>query len=260
MRCVAATIPGRQTRTGKLELDLRRGILALAGALVLCAAPAAAGPWAREDGAVFLSVMLSAEEPRADVLAGRFETDPSVSIYGELGLGHGLTAGLELDWGTSSAMGGVFARYTLTAPSSPGQVAIDAGLAQRSVDGQGTDLLYRVGASLGGSFGAMDGRGGAVALLPGGGWVALDGAAFFLDDGTLSIWRTEATLGVHMNDRLRAIFALKAEEWPQNAVSVTARPSLVLRLSDGTSLQGGLVAGLRGSDALGVSLSLWREF
>jgi hypothetical protein len=43
-------------------------------------------------------------------------------------------------------------------------------------------------------------------------------------------------------------------------VSVTARPSLVLRLSDGTSLQGGLVAGLRGSDALGVSLSLWREF
>jgi hypothetical protein len=76
----------------------------------------------------------------------------------------------------------------------------------------------------------------------------------------LSIWRTEATLGVHMNDRLRAIFALKAEEWPQNAVSVTARPSLVLRLSDGTSLQGGLVAGLRGSDALGVSLSLWREF
>jgi hypothetical protein len=44
----------------------------------------------------------------------------------------------------------------------------------------------------------------------------------FDDDGTLSIWRTEATLGVHLSDRLRAIFALKAEEWPQSSVLVTA--------------------------------------
>jgi hypothetical protein len=41
---------------------------------------------------------------------------------------------------------------------------------------------------------------------------------------------------------------------------MTARPSVVLRCPTGTSLQGGLFAGLRGSDALGVSLSLWQDF
>jgi hypothetical protein len=260
MRCAAATNPGRQTRTSSLIHDLGRKILAMAGVAWLCAAPVSAGPWAREDGAAFLSMMMSAEEPRASLLSGGFESDPSISLYGELGLGHGFTAGLDLDWGTSSEMGGVFARYTLTAPTSPGQVAFDVGLSQRSVDGQRADLLYRVGASLGSSFGAGNGGRRAAAYLAGGGWISLDGAAFFLDDGTLSIWRTEATLGVHVNERLRAILAVKAEEWPQSAVFVTARPSLVLRLSEGTSLQGGLVVGVRGSDALGVSLSLWREF
>lgn len=156
-------------------------------------------------------------------------------------------------------MGTVFARYTLTAPSTPVQFAVDAGLAQRTVEGQPSDGLLRVGGSLGGSFSAAD-RPPLGMPMPGSGWASLDAAAFFSEDGALSIWRTEATLGLHVNDRLRAIFALKAEEWPQSALAVTARPSLVLSIGEGTSLQGGLVAGLRGSDTLGVSLSLWQEF
>ncbi len=227
--------------------------------LSICPPPAAAGPWAREDGAVFLSLMLSAEEPRASFATGQFTADPAISVYGELGLGQGFTAGLELDWGTSSQMATVFARYTLTSPSAPVQFAVDGGLAQRSLDGQPTDGLLRVGGSLGASFSQTDSP--PLGLpMPGNGWATLDAAAFFHDDGALSIWRTEATVGLHVSDRLRAIFALKTEEWPQSGLSVTARPSLVLSISEGTSLQGGLVTGLRGSDTLGVSLSLWQEF
>lgn len=233
--------------------------IAVAAMVSVCTQPAAAGPWAREDGAVFLSLMLSAEEPRTAFATGQFTADPAVSLYGELGLGRDSTAGLELDWGTSSQMGTVFARYTLTEPSAPLQAAVDAGLARRSIDGQPTDGLLRIGSSLGGSFSEADASPLGIPML-GSGWASLDAAAFLHDDGTLSIWRAEATVGLHVSDRLRAIFALKAEEWPQTAVSVTARPSLVLRMNEGTSLQGGLVAGLRGSDTVGVSLSIWQEF
>jgi hypothetical protein len=227
--------------------------------LSLCSHPSAAGPWAREDGAVFLSLMLSADEPRTSFATGQFTADPAASVYGELGLGRGFTAGLELDWGTSSQMGTVFARYTLTEPSAPLQVSVDAGLGQRSIDGQATDGLLRIGGSLGGSFSVADTLPLGMSM-PGSGWATFDTAAFFHDDGTLSIWRAEATVGLHVSARLRAILALKAEEWPQSVVSVTARPSLVLNISEGTSLQGGLVAGLRGSDTVGVSLSIWQEF
>jgi hypothetical protein len=114
-------------------------------------------------------------------MAGRFDTDPSFSAYGELGLGHGFTAGLELDWGTSSEMGTVFARYTLTAPSAAVQFAIDGGLG-RSVDGQGTKPSVPPRGVAWQQFRNRADGALAVALLPGGGWLAVDGAAFFLDD------------------------------------------------------------------------------
>jgi hypothetical protein len=260
MRCAAATIPGRHAGTESAIVTAWGGAFALSVLSALSANPAASGPWPREDGAVFLSATLSAEEPRASVVAGRFDTDPSLSVYGELGLGRGFTAGLELDWGSSSRMGTVFARYTLTSSSAPLQLAVDGGFAMRSVDDRPTETLLRVGGSLGGSFGGATAPGDRGPLFSGGGWTAIDGAAFLDDGGSLSNWRAEATLGLHLDEDLRAILALKAEDWPGSTLAVTARPSLVLGLSDGTSLQAGLIAGLRGSDALGLSVSLWQEF
>lgn len=91
MRCAAATIPGPCT-AGRASWPAG---LAVAVLLSICPPPAFAGPWAREDGAVFLSLMLSAEEPRTAFVTGQFTADPAVSVYGELGLGQGFTAGID---------------------------------------------------------------------------------------------------------------------------------------------------------------------
>lgn len=256
MRCAAATIPERHPRTQGTERTIRSGGLALAVLMVAWVAPVEAGPWAREDGAVFLSVTFGAGDLRTAMTAmtagtaGTFDAEPTVSAYGELGLGQGLTAGFDLDWGEAARMGGAFLRYTVTDPGAAVQVAVDGGLALRSVDGRPTEPLLRLGGAVGRGFGGPTD----------GGWVSLDGAAFVADDGSLSIWRAETTLGLHLGDRLDAILLLKAEDWPQSDPILTARPSLVYSLAEGTSLQGGLVAGLGCSDTLGVSLSLWREF
>jgi hypothetical protein len=185
-------------------------------------------------------------------VAGRFDTDPSLSVYGELGLGRGFTAGLELDWGSSSRMGTVFARYTLTSSSAPLQLAVDGGFAMRSVDDRPTETLLRVGGSLGGSFGGATAPGDrGPAVFRG----RLDGHR---RRRVSRRWRITVDLAgggdawpASRRPDLRAIFALKAEDWPGSTLAVTARPSVVLGLSDGTSLQAGLIAGLRGSDALG---------
>ncbi len=255
MRCSAATIPGQHAGT---ESSARTGWIrsfALAGLLAVAGTQIAAGPWPRGEGTAFLSLTLNAEDPNASIMAGQFETDPTLSVYGEYGLGQQFTAGLELDWGASSQMGTVFARYTLTSADAAIQVALDTGVSHRSLDGAPNENLMRVGGSLGSGFGGTN-----TLLFANGGWVTIDGAAFLRDDGTVSIWRTEATLGLNVSRDLRAILALKAEEWPGNTLAVTARPSLVLSVSERTSLQGGLVAGLSGGDTLGLSLSLWQEF
>lgn len=225
--------------------------------LMLSAPPAVAGPWAQDENAVFLSLSLTTEDSQASIATGRFDPETSSSVYGELGLGHGITAGIELDWGRSSRMGTVFTRYTITDPALPVQVALDGGLAYRAVEGWGGEVLLRVGGSLGRGFGPRSDR---WAVLGDGGWASIDGAAYFDGNGTLSIWRSEATLGLHLGDRVRGVFVLKMEDWPASPLAVTARPSIVVTLAEGTSLQGGLVAGLSGSDTWGMSLSLWREF
>lgn len=129
----------------------------------------------------------------------------------------------------------------------------------RSTDGR-TSTSCGSGGAIGTSFDGGDTSMIAPGMLDGGGWMTLDGAAFLASDGTLSIWRSEATLGLHVTEDLRAILALKAEEWPGSTAALTLRPSIVLRVSDRISLQTGVTAGLRGSDTFGLSLSLWQEF
>jgi hypothetical protein len=260
MRCAAATIPGQRLgprggdRTGKACAILLSAILSS------WAAASDAGPWAREAGDVFLSFTISGEEARAALLAGRVEAEPNLSAFAEIGLGHRLTGGAELSWGDTSQMAVLFLRRTLTPPDTVWQVALDAGLGMRTVDGPGFDALVRLGGSVGRGFGGWEGAIGALPFGHAGGWATIEGAAYFDTGGTLAIWQTEATLGLRLADRLRTILALKAEEWPGADPIVTVRPSVVLDLREGTSLQAGLHAGIEGSDTVGLSLSLWQEF
>jgi hypothetical protein len=109
MRCPVATISRMR---GWVRAAFGSHLVKTSGLSVLSAllfaVPVAAGPWAQQEGSVFLSVTLNAEDTRSSVMSGRFDADPTMSVFGELGLGRSFTAGLELDWGTSSDMGTFF--------------------------------------------------------------------------------------------------------------------------------------------------------
>lgn len=256
MRCPAATTRARPTRFGRA---VRCRGLTLALLLGVPAVPADAGPWAQPDGTAFVSLSITGEEPRASFSAGTFDPDTTVSLYGQLGLGYRLTLGADLGWGDTDRMAAMFLRRTLTAPDSRWQAAIDGGLAWRRTDGGVEEGLFRIGASLGHGFG---GRTDAAWWVPGrdGGWLSFDAIAYVDADGALALWQAETTLGLNMGERGRGILALKVEEWEGGDLVVTARPSFVFDIGEATSLQAGLVAGLEGSDTVGLSLSLWQEF
>lgn len=242
MRCRVATIAG-------------------AIALMLTPAPSAmAGPWARSEGAFFLSFSVSGEETQTDLLLGEVVPERHVSIYGEYGLGHDLTAGIDLGWGETGQMATLYLRRTLTDADSRWQFALDAGLAGRWQDGADPVALARIGGSLGYGFGGWQIGADWLPLGHQGGWMTLDTVALADVDTGDSIWQAEGTIGLHMADRLRVAFALKAEEWPDAELAVTARPSVIYSFTERTALQLGGHLGVQGSDAVGLSLSVWQEF
>lgn len=228
--------------------------------LILWSNAVVAGPWARDAGDVFLSFGATVEDARGAVMNGNGTPETVVSTYGEWGLGQRLTAGLDLSYGESSRIGSVFLRRTLTASDAPVQLALHAGLAHQDRDGQDSGALLRIGGSIGRGFGATAEQVGWMALSHEGGWTTLEAAAYLDRNGEVQIWQIEAVLGMRMSDRWTTLWALKAEDWSQSETVVTARPSLLYTIGEGTTVQAGLVAGLSNSDSLGLAFSLWRDF
>ncbi|AHM02918.1 hypothetical protein roselon_00477 [Roseibacterium elongatum DSM 19469] len=223
-------------------------------------APGLAGPWAREDGDLFLSFSISGEETQTDLVLGEVVPDRHASIYAEYGLGHRLTAGLDLGWGETAQMAAAYLRRTLTAPDSRWQVALDAGIAGRWQDGADPVPLLRLGAALGYGFGGWQIGADWLPLGHQGGWMTLDATTLTDPETGDTIWQGEATIGLHMADRLRIALALKAEDWPEADLTVSARPSVIYSFTDRTAVQLGAHMAVQGSDAVGLSFSLWQEF
>ena len=241
MRCAGVTVLG---------LGMVAGLWAL---------PASAGPWAREAGDVFLSFQISAEEAPSDLMAGLWEPETYVSAYGEVGLGHSLTLGADLGWGDISRQAVGFVRYTLSAPDATWQYALDAGVGLRQLGNDDPHGLLRLGASIGRGFG----EGGDAWYMPmrhHGGWVTLDLTALYDLEIEEPILQAEATAGFSLSERASAVFSVKAEDWPGSEPLVTVSPSFVFRIFDGTSLRLGARAAVTGSDAVGLSLSIWQDF
>ncbi|MBF9030498.1 hypothetical protein HKCCE3408_08830 [Rhodobacterales bacterium HKCCE3408] len=238
----------------------RGGALAILVAAVL-AAPAQSGPWAREPGDVFLSYVLSAEDSRSALVTGSFDPALYHSLYGELGLGHRLTLGLDAGFDDETLMAQGFLRYTLTRPTRPFQFALDAGIGLRDGPAQGSFPVLRAGISVGYGFG-----GGATDWVPfvdlDGGWLALDATYITAPDRDWEVWQTEATLGLNVTDRITGLLQLKAEDWPGSEPAVSLRPSLLFRFGeDGTTrLQIGGRVSLSGGDEMGLRIGLWQEF
>ncbi|GAB5448061.1 MAG: hypothetical protein Gyms2KO_29340 [Gymnodinialimonas sp.] len=225
----------------------------------LSALPATAGPWARDAGDVFVSFQVSAEEAPSDLMAGLWEPETYLSLYGEVGLGHSLTLGIDLGQGDLSRQAVGFLRYSLSAPEATWQFAVDAGLGVRQLGDADPHGLLRLGASLGRGFGG----GGDAWYMPmrhQGGWVTLDLVALYDLEIDQPILQAEGTVGFNLSDRAALVFSLKAEDWPDADPLVTASPSFVFQIRDGTSLRLGARGALTGSDAVGMSLSIWQEF
>lgn len=243
MRCLPATV--------------LRALIAYA----LFSACAMAGPWAREPGDIFLSFSISAEDSRQSVMLGVIEPDSYLSAYGEVGLGRRLTFGLDYGRGTTSQMAVAFLRYTLTPPDAAWQVAVDGGVGARQFGAEEVRdaQLVRLGASVGRGFGEIGGQ-WWMPLSFDGGWATLDLGGLYDIDTAEVIWQAEGTLGLTLSDRFRGIFSVKVEEWPGSEMMVTIMPSLVYDLNGRTAVQLGARTGVMGSDAVGLSLSLWQEF
>ncbi|MBY4893394.1 hypothetical protein KUL25_11525 [Rhodobacteraceae bacterium N5(2021)] len=234
-------------------------VLGLGMVVGLCGAPAIAGPWARPAGDVFLSFQISAEEAPSDVMAGLWEPETYLSAYAEVGLGHSLTLGVDLGQGELSRQVVGFVRYSLSAPDATWQFAVDAGLGVRQLGEADAHGLVRLGASLGRGFGG----GGDAWYMPmrhQGGWVTLDLVALYDLEVDETILQAEGTLGFSLTDRASLVFSMKAEDWPDSDPLLTASPSFVFQIREGTSLRLGARGALTGSDAVGISLSLWQEF
>lgn len=234
-------------------------VLILGMVVGLFGQPASAGPWARDAGDVFVSFQISAEEAPSDVMAGLWEPETYVSAYGEVGLGRSLTLGFDLGRGDISRQAVGFVRYTLSAPEATWQFALDAGLGVRQLGDADPHGLVRLGASLGRGFGG----GGDAWYMPmrhQGGWVTLELVALYDLEIEEPILQAEGTVGFSLTDRASMVFSIKAEDWPGSEPLLTASPSFVFQIREGTSFRLGGRGALMGSDAVGISLSIWQEF
>jgi hypothetical protein len=246
-------------RCGTLGLWIAVG---LATTLATATGPAAAGPWPRGTGEVFLSFGLEARDSRVSLMTtGSLTPETHLSLYGEYGLSPRLTFGLDLNRGERSDFAQAFLRYTLTRPEAGWQVAVDLGAAQQGADGMADRRYARLGLSLGRGLQPGGGRHWAMPLAHDGGWATLDAVGLMdIADTERLVWQVEGTVGLRLQNGWRAALAIKAEEWSGADFLLTAAPSVMIDLGPRNTVQIGARVGLDGSDDIGLRLNLWHEF
>ena len=205
------------------------------------ALPAAAGPWARGEGEVFVSVV-----PEWSVdSAGR--RDSSVSTFAEYGLGGRLTVGLDLYTSRGGSAGFVFLRRTMTGPARTWQAAITGGIGHRRTSGGSAGLLV-AGLSAGRSFETPLGWGWAD--------LALQGRYF---DGSTAL-KLDTTVGITPRENWRVFGQLQLSDYPGAPGAARLQISSVHRLSERLSVELGATHGLIEDNRSGFRLGLWSEF
>lgn len=224
------------------------------------AQPGVAGPWAREAGEGFLAYSVVGEAPRTDILMGHFVPDTYASLYGEYGLGRGLTLGAQIGRSATLEEGAIFLRYTLTQPENPWQFAFDGGAGLRRDAGGAERMLARLGLSVGRGFGAHPTPTWWMPIAHDGGWVTLD-AVGMIDTTTADpMWQLESTLGFSVSDRLRVMLQAKVEETFDGRTIRTLAPGAAWSLTERTTAQIGMRFGLGERPTIGLSLGLWHRF
>ena len=229
---------------------MRAYAAALILALALSAGPAQPGPWPREAGTGFLSLSHSLSEDRAR--PGRPASGYS-AVYGEYGLGAGLTLGLDAGrgeaYGDWSAL--LFLRRPLDGGHGPHRFAAEFGVGRIGADGADPQAVLRPGLSWG--------RGMETAW--GDGWATLESYAEYRLNDEETALKADLTLGVKPGPDRMLILQFQSGDYPGARPYLRLAPSYVHRLGRGeTFLEIGLKAGLAGDETQGLKLGLWRSF
>ena len=229
---------------------MRRHATALGLAIFLSAGPAQPGPWPREAGTGFLSLSHSVTEDRSQT--GRPVSGYS-ALYGEFGMGAGLTLGLDAGrgdrYGDWSAI--LFLRRALDDGRRPRRISVELGIGGLGADGVKAQPLLRPGLSLG--------RGLATAWGPG--WATLDSLVEYRPEGGTAALKADLTLGLRPDPDRMLILQVQSGDYPGSAPYLRLTPAYVHRLGrSATFLEIGLKAGLVGERTRGLKIGLWRRF
>lgn len=244
---------------------LARRLLALLAVLSLVAQAGTvlAGPWPREEGAVFISV--SSEQDRSD---NRYD-----SLYAEYGLSPRNTLGLELGHteGESNAL--LWWQRALDDGSGPNRWTVSMGIGAIQRDGR-THPMGELGGNWGRAFDTLP----VLKLVPGGGWLALEtrfkmaaitqeidfGPNVIADETTYltpeSTSKAEATIGWHVSDRLMLINQFRFEDRQDDGLSSKLAVSAVQDLIGPAKVELGLIEPLSGPGERAVKLGAWFGF
>lgn len=217
-------------------------------AILLCAcllvgSSANAGAWLRETGQGFTSVV--------GTLRYFGDTTPlgsETSAYLEWGFRPKLTLGVDTTFQTDvDAHALVFARFPLGSVAKRTKVAAEIGVGAHEADGA-WDPLYKIGLSVGRGFDR-----------PGGGWAALDTSVERREGQSGDALKVDATIGIPYG-RLTPL--LQVETLTTRAQSTAWSATLSVLIADNRKRrwQIGVERKSAGTDTLGLTLGVWRDF
>jgi hypothetical protein len=212
--------------------------LMLAGAMALTAQIAAAGPWLRAEGDVFLAFGAEISEDS--------DTDPYFTAYGEWGAGRKLTLVLDLGGDENDLSKAVlFARFPITGDGSTWRVAGELGGGDYEAN-----TVIRPGLSIG--------RGITLRSTPG--WFTIDAYGYADTDGWDAEWNTDVTFGLSTTEKSKVIVQLQSSYDEDDLNSLKLAQSYVYEFAPGQHVELGLLAELHSGDDVALKLGLWSSF
>jgi len=227
--------------------------------VALCLAPgfAAAGPWPRAEGDLFLSF--------SHEVQGGSGREGWTSLYAEYGLTPKWTLGLDLGGGPDKQTALIFLQHAVGKQDGPGRLTFSSGLGLET--GPGSQAYGMMGAAWGRSLQTPIGPG----------WVAVEpqlrmGVALTEDwpptlvlnmDGTLKTTasrKLDVTLGATVRPGLIVMGQVQMEQVVDGASTTHLSASAVRSIGERGKVLLGVSAPLAGDGAAALKLGTWLEF
>jgi hypothetical protein len=212
--------------------------------VLIIAPPVPAGPWLREDGAVFSSTSVGMTRNR----------DINSSTYLEYGLTGQTTLGFDLNLSASLHSGDegravLFFRRALGPTDRQSKFAYELGMGA-AWGSYGTRPRIKAGLTWG--------RG--IAMGDKSGWVTLDGSVILDLKTRARKAKIDGTIGLNLSDAITGIFEINLGHSDGNSFATVA-PSLVLKPKfTKFQIQLGVQSPIGNSRPNQIKIGLWREF